>query len=199
MAPELDQLIATLARLPGLGPRSAQRLALHLLSDREGALTPLIATLATAAERLTPCSRCGALSTTDPCEICTSPTRDGSSLCVVERLGDLWAIERAGMYRGRYLVLGGVLSALEGVGPEALGLQRLDRQLDAGPVREVILALSATVDGQTTAHYIAECLAGRDLRVTRLARGVPVGGSLDYLDEGTLLSAFSGRADMGAP
>lgn len=194
MAPELEHLIAALARLPGIGPRSARRLALHLLGQRETVMDPLIAALSGAAAALETCRDCGALSSINPCEICTSPMRDQQSLCVVERLGDMWALERAGMYRGRYLILGGVLSALDGVGPEALGLERLDRRMAEGALQEVILALSATVDGQTTAHYLGERLAGTGVKVTRLARGVPVGGSLDYLDDGTLLTAFTGRA-----
>jgi len=194
MAPsEIDRLIRQLARLPGLGPRSARRAALYLLQRREQALLPLAEALSRAAERIAPCSDCGNLDDSDPCRICRDPGRDASTLCVVEEVGDLWALERSGAFAGRYHVLGGSLSALDGRGPEQLELPRLWTRARDPAVREVILALSATVDGQTTAHYLAERLAELPVRVTRLGQGVPVGGDLDYLDDGTLLAAFSAR------
>jgi len=190
---EIDRLIRQLARLPGLGPRSARRAALYLLQRREQALLPLAEALSRAAERISPCSTCCNLDDSDPCRICRDPGRDGSTLCVVEEVGDLWALERSGAFAGRYHVLGGSLSALDGRGPEQLELPRLWARARDPQVQEVILALSATVDGQTTAHYLAERLADLPLRVTRLGQGVPVGGDLDYLDDGTLLAAFSAR------
>lgn len=194
MAPsEIDRLIQQLARLPGLGPRSARRAALHLLERREQALLPLADALARAAERIKPCALCGNLDDSDPCRICRDPERDAGSLCVVEEVGDLWALERSGAFKGRYHVLGGSLSALDGRGPEQLNLPRLLERAREPFVQEVILALSATVDGQTTAHYLAERVAGLPVRVTRLGQGVPVGGDLDYLDDGTLLAAFTAR------
>ncbi|HUZ11332.1 MAG TPA: recombination mediator RecR [Caulobacteraceae bacterium] len=191
--PEIERLIAALARLPGLGPRSARRAALALLKRREQLLEPLERALGEAAARVTACSACGALDTRDPCAICADPARDASLICVVEEVGGLWAMERGGAYRGRYHVLGGLLSALDGVGPEALRLGALAARAREAPVREVILALPATVDGQTTAHYIADRLAGADVAVTMLARGVPVGGELDWLDDGTIAQALRAR------
>lgn len=190
---EIDRLIRQLARLPGLGPRSARRAALYLLQRREQALLPLAEALTRAAERIAPCSTCGNLDDSDPCRICRDPGRDAATLCVVEEVGDLWALERSGAFAGRYHVLGGSLSALDGRGPEQLELPRLWARARDPAVREVILALSATVDGQTTAHYLAERLAELPVQVTRLGQGVPVGGDLDYLDDGTLLAAFSAR------
>src|SRR5699024_7524874 len=179
-ASEIDRLIQQLARLPGLGPRSARRAALHLLQKREQALLPLVESLDRAAERIVPCSNCGNLDDCDPCRICQDSRREAASLCVVEEVGDLWALERSGAFRGRYHVLGGCLSALDGRGPEQLNLRRLWQRAEEPAVKEVILALSATVDGQTTAHYIAERLARLPVQVTRLGQGVPVGGDLDY-------------------
>jgi len=193
MASEIDRLIQQLARLPGLGPRSARRAALYLLHRREQVLVPLVESLGRAAERIAPCSNCGNLDDVDPCRICRDPQREVASLCVVEEVSDLWALERSGAFKGRYHVLGGCLSALDGRGPEQLNLARLWERTAQTEVKEVILALSATVDGQTTAHYIAERLAGLPLQVTLLGQGVPVGGDLDYLDDGTLLAAFSAR------
>jgi len=193
MASEIDRLIQQLARLPGLGPRSARRAALYLLQRREQVLVPLVESLGRAAERIAPCSNCGNLDDVDPCRICRDPQREVASLCVVEEVSDLWALERSGAFKGRYHVLGGCLSALDGRGPEQLNLARLWERTAQTEVKEVILALSATVDGQTTAHYIAERLAGLPLQVTLLGQGVPVGGDLDYLDDGTLLAAFSAR------
>jgi len=191
--PEIERLISLLAKLPGLGPRSARRAALQLLKRREALLAPLAAALADAAEKVKTCQTCGALDTTDPCAICADRTRDDALICVVEEVGALWAMERAGAFRGRYHVLGGLLSALDGVGPEALRVGGLVSRASDEAVREVILALPATVDGQTTAHYVADRLTGSQVQVTMLARGVPVGGELDWLDDGTIAQALRAR------
>ena len=191
--PEVERLIALLAKLPGLGPRSARRAALALLKRRDQLLSPLALAMAEAAERVRACSACGAWDTTDPCAVCADPGRDGSILCVVDEVGALWALERGGAFKGRYHVLGGLLSALDGVGPEALRVGPLVARAGAGEVKEVILALPATVDGQTTAHYVADRLAGAGVQVTSLARGVPVGGDLDWLDDGTIATALRAR------
>jgi recombination protein RecR len=188
----LDQLIQLLAKLPGLGPRSARRAALHLVKRREALMEPLAAALAEAARTIRPCSRCGNLDTTDPCAICADPRRDAATICVVEDVADVWAIERTGSYAGLYHVLGGMLSAIDGVRPEDLRIPLLLERVGAGAT-EIIIALDATVEGQTTAHYIADRLAPLGTRVTRLAHGVPVGGELDYLDEGTLTAALKAR------
>ncbi len=191
--PEIERLIALLAKLPGLGPRSARRAALALLKRRDQLLVPLGRALGEAAERVKTCQVCGSLDTTDPCAICADPLRDVSLICVVEEVGSIWAMERAGAFRGRYQVLGGLLSALDGVGPEALRIAALTARACEPQVREVILALPATVDGQTTAHYLADRLAGAEVAVTMLARGVPVGGDLDWLDDGTIAQAMRAR------
>lgn len=191
--PELERLIQLLAKLPGLGPRSARRAALQLFQKRDQLMIPLAEAMADAAERIEACSSCGNLDVGDPCAICRDPRRDPSVICVVETVGDLWALERAGAFRGRYHVLGGVLSALDGVGPEELNVAGLLRRAGEPTVTEVILALNATVDGQTTAHFLSDKLAGAAVSVTSLARGVPVGGELDYLDDGTLAAAFRSR------
>ncbi|HEX8232826.1 MAG TPA: recombination mediator RecR [Caulobacteraceae bacterium] len=191
--PEIERLIQLLGRLPGLGPRSARRAALALLKKREQLLQPLSDALAEAARKVRACSTCGALDTTDPCAVCTDPSRDAAVLCVVEEVGGLWAMERAQAFRGRYHVLGGLLSALDGVGPSALRVDELSRRAADGQVREVILALPATVDGQTTAHYLADRLEPSGVQVTMLARGVPVGGDLDWLDDGTIAQALRAR------
>ena len=191
--PEIERLIALLAKLPGLGPRSARRSALALLKRRDQLLIPLAQAMAAAAERVRACATCGALDTTDPCAVCADRTRDAGLLCVVEEVGGLWAMERGGSFRGRYHVLGGLLSALDGRGPEALRVGDLIARAGASEVREVILALPATVDGQTTAHYLAERLAPTGVAVTSLARGVPVGGELDWLDDGTIAQALRAR------
>lgn len=193
IGPEIERVIRLLARLPGLGPRSARRMALHLLDRRETLMEPLAEALAAAASAVAPCSVCGNLDTADPCSICTDSGRDGSVLCVVEQVADLWALERSGAFQGRYHVLGGTLSALDGVGPEDLRIASLVERARAAEVTEVILALNATVDGQTTAHYIADRLAESGVTLSRLAHGVPVGGELDYLDDGTLLAALRSR------
>jgi recombination protein RecR len=193
VGPEIERLIALLAKLPGLGPRSARRAALTLLKRRDQLLSPLRQALADAAEKVRACQVCGALDSTDPCVVCADAQRDPSLVCVVEEVGALWAMERAAAWRGRYHVLGGLLSALDGVGPEALRIEALVARVAAGDVREVVLALPATVDGQTTAHYLTDRLAGTAVEVTMLARGVPVGGELDWLDEGTIAQALRAR------
>ena len=191
--PEIEKLIQLLARLPGLGPRSARRAALHLIRKREELLAPLSDAMRVARDRIVTCAACGNIDTSDPCTICRDNRRDPTMLVVVETVGDLWALERAGVVRGRYHVLGGTLSPLDGVGPDDLNLAGLvDRLTDAG-VEEVILAVGATVDGQTTAHYVTDLLSHLDIKITRLAHGVPVGGELDYLDEGTLAAALRAR------
>ncbi len=192
-APEIERLIRLLARLPGLGPRSARRAALTLLERREQLLEPLAAALAETAEKVTVCARCGNLDSSDPCGVCLDPKRDASLICVVEEVADLWALERSGAFSGRYHVLGGTLSALDGRGPEQLRIATLVERAGDPAVKEVILALGATVEGQTTAHYIAERLQGTEVSVTYLAHGVPVGGELDYLDDGTLSTALKAR------
>ena len=191
--PEIERLIQLLARLPGLGPRSARRAALHLIRKREELLGPLADAMAVAREKIVTCTSCGNVDTSDPCTLCRDPRRDSSTLVVVETVADLWALERAGATRGKYHVLGGVLSPLDGVGPKDLNLARLTERVREEGVREVILAVNATVDGQTTAHYIVDLLSSLDVKVTRLAHGVPVGGELDYLDEGTLAAALRQR------
>jgi recombination protein RecR len=190
---EIERLIQLLARLPGLGPRSARRAALHLIKHRDKLLAPLTEALTVAAERVVTCRQCGNIDTVDPCTLCGDPRRDRSFLVVVEDVGDLWALERSGAVAGLYHVLGGTLSAIEGVRPEDLNIDSLVARVAAGEVREVVLAVNATVDGQTTAHYIGERLSGLNVAVSRLAHGVPVGGELDYLDEGTLAAAIKSR------
>ena len=191
--PEIERLIALLGKLPGLGPRSARRAALALLKRRDQLLAPLSDALADAARKVKACSTCGALDTSDPCAICSDPARDPSLICVVEEVGGLWAMERASAFRGRYHVLGGLLSALDGVGPQSLRIDELIGRAAGGEVKEVILALPATVDGQTTAHYLAERLTPSGVQVSMLARGVPVGGELDWLDDGTITQAMRAR------
>ncbi len=191
--PEIERLISLLAKLPGLGPRSARRAALALLKRREQLLQPLSEALAAASERVRACSVCGALDTRDPCAVCGDSERDAGLICVVEEVGALWAMERGRSYSGRYHVLGGLLSALDGVGPEALRVGPLVNRASEEGVREIILALPATVDGQTTAHYVAERLQPTGVPVTMLARGVPVGGDLDWLDDGTIAQALRAR------
>jgi recombination protein RecR len=193
--PEIERLIQLLAKLPGLGPRSARRVALTLLKKREALLEPLGAAMRDAAAAIRVCDTCGNLDTTSPCSLCRDPNRDSHVLCVVEDVADLWALERASVFRGKYHVLGGALSALEGVTPERLNVASLLRRVGDG-VDEVILAVNATVEGQTTAHYLMDTLAPSGVKVTRLAHGVPVGGELDYLDEGTLSAAFKARRGL---
>lgn len=191
--PEIERLIQLLARMPGLGPRSARRAALTLIKKRDALLKPLAEAMRIAAERVVVCRDCGNVDTLDPCTICRDAERDPETLVVVEDVSDLWALERSGAVKGRYHVLGGVLSALDGVRPEHLNLARLVERASEPAVKEVILALNATVDGQTTAHYVTETLGHLSLKVTKLAHGVPVGGELDYLDEGTLTAAIRQR------
>lgn len=191
--PEIERLHQLLSRLPGLGPRSARRVVLHLMKRRDALMTPLAEALTEAAAAVKTCSICGNLDTRDPCAVCADPTRDRSILCVVEDADDLWALERSGAHRGLYHVLGGTLSALGGVGPEDLTIPELINRAARSDVREVILALSATVDGQTTAHVVADRLAGTGVVVSRPAHGVPVGGELDHLDDGTLTAALRAR------
>jgi recombination protein RecR len=190
---DVERLIQLLARLPGLGPRSARRAALHLLKRRETLMEPLTQALDAVARTVRTCSVCGNIDTLDPCAICRDERRDPALICVLEEVGDLWALERTGSFKGRYHVLGGHLSALDGIGPEDLNIARLVERAQQGIVKEVILATNLTVDGQTTAHYIAERLAPTGVSVTRLAHGVPVGGELDYLDDGTLTAALRAR------
>lgn len=191
--PEIQRMIDLIARLPGLGPRSARRAALFLLKRKDALLRPLADALGAAADKIEQCQTCGNFDTLQPCAVCQASGRDDGVLCVVEDVPDLWALERAGAFRGRYHVLGGVMSALDGIGPEDLTIGLLVDRVRAGTFREVILALNATVDGQTTAHYIAEQLETFDIAVTRLAHGVPVGGELDHLDDGTLATALRSR------
>ncbi len=193
--PEIERLIQLLAKLPGLGPRSARRAALVLLKKREALLDPLSTAMREAAAAIKTCETCGNLDTTSPCAICRDDRRDAHVLCVVEDVADLWALERASVFRGKYHVLGGALSALDGITPERLNVAGLLGRVKGG-VDEVILAMNATVEGQTTAHYLMDTLAASGVKVTRLAHGVPVGGELDYLDEGTLNAAFRARRSL---
>ncbi len=191
--PEIEQLIQLLARLPGLGPRSARRAALHLIKKKDQLMTPLGAAMVRVRDTIIVCESCASVDTASPCTICADPRRDPSIICVVEEVGDLWALERAAVIKGRYHVLGGTLSALDGRGPEDLNVQALVSRARASEVVEVILATSATVEGQTTAHYVTDRLAACEVTVSRLAHGVPVGGELDYLDYGTLSQALKAR------
>ncbi|RWP77800.1 recombination mediator RecR [Mesorhizobium sp.] len=191
--PEIERLIQLLAKVPGLGPRSARRAALHLIKKKEQLLSPLAAAMSEAVDKVRICSTCGNVDTSDPCMICTDPRRDPGTLIVVEDVADLWALERAAAMNVRYHVLGGSLSPLDGIGPEQLNIRSLVDRVAGGEVKEVILAVNATVEGQTTAHYLTDQLSGFDIKVTRLAHGVPVGGELDYLDEGTLAAALRSR------
>ncbi|GIX18871.1 recombination mediator RecR [Erythrobacter cryptus] len=194
---EIEALSAALARLPGLGPRSARRAVLWLVKHRDSALPALLEALAGVAETLVECPQCGNVDTRAPCGICADPRRDARALCVVEEVSDVWALDRARLFPGRYHVLGGRLSALDGVGPEDLNIAGLIARIEAGGIDEVVLAMNATLEGQTTAHYLAERLENYPLRVTQLAHGLPVGGELDYLDEGTLAQALRARRPVG--
>jgi recombination protein RecR len=193
MSKEIEQLSASLARLPGLGPRSARRAVLWLVKNRDNALPALLEALAIVSETLVECEICGNVDTTNPCQICSDPRRDAKSLCVVEDVADVWALDRARLFPGRYHVLGGRLSALDGVGPEDLNIAKLLERVEEGEIDEVVLAMNATLEGQTTAHYLAERLEPHGVRITQLAHGLPVGGELDYLDEGTLAQALRAR------
>ncbi len=190
---EIEGLTQALSRLPGLGPRSARRAVLHLMKKREAALEPLLAALLAVSEKLSTCSTCGNVDTADPCAICRDPRRDQRLLCVVEDVADLWALDRSRLFPGRFHVLGGRLSALEGIRPEDLAIDALVARVAAGGIDEVVLAMNATLEGQTTAHYLAERLEKFPVRLTQLAHGLPVGGELDYLDEGTLAQALRAR------
>ncbi|MEF2070783.1 recombination mediator RecR [Consotaella aegiceratis] len=194
--PEIERLIQLLAKLPGLGPRSARRATLQLVKRKEQLLAPLADAMAAAVEHVKICSTCGNIDTRDPCTICSDATRDQSVVIVVEDVSDLWALERAKALNAAYHVLGGVLSPLDGIGPDDLTIRQLVERVSGGGVAEVILAVNATVEGQTTAHYLIDQLAGLDVKITRLAHGVPVGGELDYLDEGTLAAAMRSRTAM---
>ncbi|WNO55144.1 recombination mediator RecR [Stakelama saccharophila] len=192
-SPEIETLTQALSRLPGLGPRSARRAVLHLIKKRETALEPLLKALGAVAETLSTCAICGNIDTSDPCAICTDPRRDARSLCVVEEVADLWALDRSRLFPGRFHILGGRLSALDGVRPEDLSIDALLRRIEAGGIEEVVLAMNATLEGQTTSHFVAERVERYPVRVTQLAHGLPVGGELDYLDEGTLAQALRAR------
>ena len=194
---EIEALAGALARLPGLGPRSARRAVLWLVKRRETALVQLLETLTAVRGALVECRTCGNVDTQDPCGVCADPRRDGRLLCVVEEVSDLWALDRSRLFPGRFHVLGGRLSALEGVRPEDLGIDTLVSRVAAGGIDEVVLAMNATLEGQTTAHYIAERLEAHPVRITQLAHGLPVGGELDYLDEGTLAQALRARRPVG--
>ncbi len=191
--PEIERLIQLLAKVPGLGPRSARRAALHMIKKKEQLLAPLASAMTEAVDKVRVCSTCGNVDTADPCTVCTDPRRDGATLIVVEDVADLWALERAGAMNARYHVLGGTLSPLDGIGPDQLNIKQLIERVAGGEIKELILAVNATVEGQTTAHYLTDQLEGFDIKITRLAHGVPVGGELDYLDEGTLAAALKSR------
>lgn len=192
----LEVLVRQLAALPGLGSRSAKRIALHLLSAKGNKMQSLMDALEEAAKSIVTCNVCGNLDSSDPCRVCRDPARDKAVVCVVAGVADLWAVERTGAYKGQYHVLGGVLSALDGVGPDQLTIDQLLSRLRTGQIREVILALSATVDGQSTAHYLMDHMDGLNLHITRLAHGVPVGGALEFLDDGTIATAMKSRASL---
>jgi recombination protein RecR len=189
----IDKLIQSVSRLPGLGPRSARRIVLHLLQKRDHAMQPLIEQLQHVRQSVQTCSVCRNLDVVNPCGICASATRDASTICIVEHVSDLWAIERVGMYRGVYYVLGGVLSAMDGTSPDALGIPELLERVAKQPISEIIMATNATADGQTTAYYIQEQLPDKNIRVTRLAQGIPIGGDLEYIDDNTLHKALQER------
>ena len=191
--PEIERLIQLLAKVPGLGPRSARRAALHMIKKKEQLMAPLASAMTEAVDKVRVCSTCGNVDTADPCTVCTDPRRDGATLIVVEDVADLWALERAGAMNARYHVLGGTLSPLDGIGPDQLNIKQLIERVAGGEIKELILAVNATVEGQTTAHYLTDQLEGFDIKITRLAHGVPVGGELDYLDEGTLAAALKSR------
>ncbi len=194
---EIDALAQALSKLPGLGPRSARRVVLHLMKKREAVMQPLLRALVNVDERLVTCAVCGNIDTIDPCGICSDPRRDIRSICVVEDVSDLWALDRSRLFPGKYHVLGGRLSALDGIRPEDLNIAGLITRVAAGGIDEVVLAMNATLDGQTTAHYLAERLEDYPIRLTQLAHGVPVGGELDYLDDGTLAQALRARRPIG--
>lgn len=191
---DFEQIVKLLSKLPGVGSRSARRMMLHMLNNKEGVMLPLSDALAQAADSIESCEKCHTLDTGSPCSICRNTTRDQSALCVVENVADLWALERTGSYKGLYHVLGGTLSALDDIGPEDLHIPHLLERINAEGVSEIIIALNATIDGQTTAHYISEVIAPTGVKITRLARGVPMGSALDYLDDNTLITALNSRS-----
>ncbi len=193
IGPEIKELIQMFAKLPGLGPRSGRRAALHLIKHKENLMKPMLRSLATAADKIVTCTQCGNLDTKSPCGVCTDPRRDTSIICVIEDIADLWALERTASFKGQYHIIGGTLSALDGIGPEDLRISKLIQRAQNPEVQEIILALSATVDGQTTAHYIADALSHANVQITALANGVPMGGELDYLDDGTISTALNAR------
>ncbi len=195
---DLEKLITYISKLPGVGKRSARRIALHLLKNKDVLMLPLSASLKATAENIRTCSSCGNYDVSDPCNICTDIKRDKTILCVVENVSDLWAIEKGGVYRGQYHILGGVLSAMDGIGPEQLNINKMLKNISANIIKEVIIATNATLEGQTTAHYIAQSIADKNenVKVTRLAHGIPLGGELDYMDEGTISTAFAARKDI---
>ena len=193
---ELNRMIYLLSKLPGLGPRSSTRMALHLFKQRDALMRPLAKAISEAAEAVVACDVCGNLDSVNPCGICSDENRQTTTICVVKEVGDVWALERSGVYRGYYHVLGGLLSALDGVSPEDLRCEDLIKRASNPDVSEVILAMDATIDGQTTAHYLSEALSGSNVRISRLARGMPVGGELEYLDDGTIAQALNARASL---
>lgn len=193
MLSDLDRLIQIISKLPGLGPRSGRRISLHLIKNRENIMKPLADIILKAYDTVKTCEICGNIDSASPCSICTDNKRDANTLCVVEDMADLWAIERSKIFKGKYHVLGGTLSAIDGVGPDALGIGKLVSRVGEGTITEVIMATNATVEGQTTAHYITERLKDFNIKVSRLAYGIPIGGELDYLDEGTLSAALKSR------
>ncbi len=192
-SPDIERLISLIAKLPGLGPRSARRAVLELIRKRDSLMRPLAEALTRTADNIKTCTRCGNIDAQDPCSICQAPGRDSSIICVLQDVGDLWAMERAKAFKGLYHVLGGTLSAIDGIRPEDLRIAELVERVRAEPIKEVILAMNATVDGQTTAHYITDHLSRMNVAITRLAHGVPVGGELDYLDDGTIHAALTSR------
>ena len=193
---ELNRMIYLLSKLPGLGPRSSTRMALQLFKQRDALMRPLAKAISEAAEAVVACDVCGNLDSANPCQICSDENRQTTTICVVKEVGDVWALERSGVYRGYYHVLGGLLSALDGVSPDDLRCKDLIKRASNPDVSEVILAMDATIDGQTTAHYLSEALSGSNVRISRLARGMPVGGELEYLDDGTIALALNARASL---
>jgi recombination protein RecR len=193
MSPEIENLIKRISKLPGLGPRSGRRIVLHLLRQKESLMAPLASAMQDLASKIMPCRQCGNLDVSDPCSLCSDARRDATQICVVEELPDLWAVERSNMFRGHYHVLGGTLSALQGIGPAELRIPELVERVRQQEVREIILATNVTVEGQTTAHVITQALEGTGVKISRLAQGIPIGAELDYLDDGTLVTAFKAR------
>lgn len=193
---EIEKLIKMLARLPGIGPRSARRVALFMLKNKDEYMIPLADSISKTANKMIFCENCGNLDTKSPCEICSDNSRDNHIICVVEDVADLWAIERSGTYKGKYHILGGVLSAIDGIHPSDLSLNKLLLRTTSDEVTEIIMALSATVDGQTTAHYIADKIENKNIKISKISQGVPIGGELDYLDDGTLITALKSRTEL---